>query len=140
MRPIRAVVVHCSDSPDHMDVGADEIRSWHLERGFSDIGYHWVVRRDGTVEAGRPEARSGAHVAGRNRDSIGICWVGRDRPSPAQGDALTECVAAACKRHGLTPKAVRGHREMAPLAGKTCPNLDMDWLRRLVAAALSGQH
>ena len=72
------VLVHCADTPPGMDVGVKEIREWHLERGFSDIGYHYVIRRNGDVESGRPLADIGAHckASGRNHDSIGVCLVG----------------------------------------------------------------
>lgn len=131
-RTINAVVIHCSDSPDKLDIGAAEIRQWHLERGFADIGYHWVVRRSGAIERGRAPERIGAHVSGRNKDTIGICWVGRSKPTDVQLKALAELAAAECQTYGLASSAVRGHRELAPLAGKTCPNLDMDIFRQLV--------
>lgn len=60
-----------------MDIGASEIRRWHVDgNGWADIGYHYVIRRDGTVEKGRPLSRAGAHAQGHNHDSIGICLVG----------------------------------------------------------------
>lgn len=124
-RDIHLIVLHCSDSPDHMDIGAEEIRSWHLERGWSDIGYHFVVRRNGVVEAGRPVDKMGAHVAGHNKGSLGICWVGRYATTEEQDDALLMLVASHLIEHGLDVDAVRGHREVAPLSGKTCPNIDM---------------
>jgi N-acetylmuramoyl-L-alanine amidase len=132
-RSIKLVVIHCSDSPDSMDIGVDEIRSWHLERGFSDVGYHRVVRRDGRVERGRADNRIGAHVAGHNKNSIGICWVGRTRMTEAQRKATVECIGNYLLKYKLTTKQVVGHRELAPMAGKTCPNLDMDALRADVA-------
>lgn len=77
MRLINKIIVHCSDTYTRMDIGAEEIRRWHVEdNGWSDIGYHYVIRRDGVVEKGRPIERSGAHAAGHNTDSIGICVVG----------------------------------------------------------------
>ena len=49
------VVIHCADTPEDMDIGAEKIREWHTkERGWDDIGYHWVIRRDGTLDPGRP--------------------------------------------------------------------------------------
>lgn len=83
MRPINKIIIHCSATPPSMDVGVKEIRQWHLERGWSDIGYHFVIRRDGTIEEGRPVAIKGAHCAakGGNTGSIGICMVGGVRKS-----------------------------------------------------------
>lgn len=76
MREIKNLVVHCAATRASMDIGAEEIRKWHLARGFNDIGYHFVIRRDGELEWGRPVWKQGAHVRGHNRDSIGICLVG----------------------------------------------------------------
>ena len=129
MRRITHLVVHCSDSPDTLDIGVKEIRAWHVERGWADIGYHYVVRRDGTVEVGRPEERVGAHVKGHNEASLGICWVGRDAPSPVQREALLRLLAVLARKHSVKVGNVVGHRELAPLSGKTCPNLDMHGVR-----------
>ena len=76
MRKINWLVIHTAATRPSMDIGVKEIRQWHKAKGWSDIGYHYVIRRDGRVEKGRPESRVGAHVAGYNRDSIGICLVG----------------------------------------------------------------
>ena len=63
---IRYLVVHCAATPPEMDIGAKEIDLWHRQRGWSGIGYHFVIRRDGRVEAGRPLDRPGAHAQGFN--------------------------------------------------------------------------
>ena len=81
MREITEIFVHCSDTRPSMNIGAAEIRKWHTDpkpkgNGWSDIGYHYIVKRDGTSEVGRPVEVAGAHVAGRNANSIGICMVG----------------------------------------------------------------
>ena len=60
-RYIGEIFIHCSATPPSMDISADDIRDWHLARGWSDIGYHAVIKRDGTIEAGRSEDRAGAH-------------------------------------------------------------------------------
>ena len=64
MRKINLIVIHCSDTYARMDIGVNEIRQWHLQRGFNDIGYHYVIRRDGAIEQGRPIEKPGAHAAG----------------------------------------------------------------------------
>ena len=84
MREIKQIVVHCTASPDHMDIGANTIRQWHLDRGWSDNGYHYVVRRNGEIEKGRPDRIPGAHARGVNRTSIGIVWVGVNSIDPRQ--------------------------------------------------------
>lgn len=77
MRKIDTAIVHCSATPPGRDIGVKEIKEWHTEgNGWSDIGYHFVIRRDGTVESGRPVVRAGAHTKGHNDNSLGICLVG----------------------------------------------------------------
>jgi N-acetylmuramoyl-L-alanine amidase len=76
MRRITEIILHCAASRPDQDIGAAEIDAWHRARGWSGIGYHWVIRRDGTIEAGRPEAQMGAHVRGHNQSTIGVCLVG----------------------------------------------------------------
>ena len=72
-RAIDTIIVHCSATPAGRDNSAADIRRWHRQRGFSDIGYHFVVRLDGTIEAGRPLELPGAHCRGHNLRSIGVC-------------------------------------------------------------------
>ena len=76
MRGITTIAVHCAATTPDMDIGAATIDRWHKERGFSSIGYHYVIRRDGTLETGRPLNTPGAHVQGHNAHSIGICLAG----------------------------------------------------------------
>lgn len=127
MRKIAKVIVHTSDSPDTMDIGAKEIDAWHKARNWSQIGYHFVVRRNGIVEDGRPVKLRGAHVEGQNSDSIGIVWVGRDRMTAIQKEALLDKLADLLVEYNLQVKDVYGHREFNKL--KTCPNIDPDVLR-----------
>ena len=83
MRNINKVIVHCSDTYPDMDIGAEDIRLWHVEeRGWDDIGYHYVIRRCGRVEKGREESVSGAHAKGHNENSIGVCMVGGKAQGP----------------------------------------------------------
>lgn len=118
MRAIRKHIIHCSDS----EVGDVRlIRQWHLERGWDDIGYHFVIRRDGEVEAGRMLDVVGAHCQGHNADSVGTCLVGVKEFLPGQLAALKR-VHAMLK--GLWPEVrVFNHREFN--LGKTCPNFDV---------------
>jgi len=91
MRDINGVVVHCSATPPAVDIGVDEIRHLHTApetemvewgtqmipgRGWSDIGYHLVIRRNGALEGGRAFDRAGAHAAGYNKDTLGVCLIG----------------------------------------------------------------
>ena len=134
MRAINNIVIHCADTPTNMDIGAAEIRDWHVnDRGWSDIGYHYVIRRNGALEAGRPLERTGAHVSGHNADSIGICWVGGykgiDSRTIAQRNTMKILIELLLK---IWPKAtVKGHRDFAGVT-KTCPSFDVaEWIKEL---------
>lgn len=129
MRRIDLIVVHCSATPEGKHFSTETIRNWHVnERGWSDIGYHWVVELDGKVRAGRPEQRVGAHVRGYNRSSIGICYVGgmskdmklpKDTRSQVQRESL-ECLLLELKLK--YPEAIiKGHRDFST---KACPSFD----------------
>jgi len=121
MRAVRRHIIHCSDSPDDRDVDAAEIKRWHLERGWADIGYHFVIRRNGDIEGGRPLAQPGAHCEGHNRDSIGTCLVGRHGFAEGQIRALKYLhMVLGLQFPGLT---VHGHRDFNPR--KTCPNFEV---------------
>jgi len=76
LKTINKLIVHCSATREGQDITVDTIRDWHLKRGWSDIGYHYVVKLDGTIETGRSVELMGAHVKGHNKDSIGICYIG----------------------------------------------------------------
>lgn len=127
MRDIEMIIIHCSATPEGRDVSTDEIRSWHLDRGWSDIGYHFVVELDGTVNDGRPLEISGAHAKGHNSDSIGVCYVGgldesgepKDTRTPEQEKALVELLENLKDQY---PEAqVIGHRDVSD---KDCPCFD----------------
>ena len=76
MREINKIVIHCSATPPDMYVDKAMIDRWHKERGWSGCGYHYVIKRDGQIELGRPIEKIGAHVKGHNKTSIGICYCG----------------------------------------------------------------
>lgn len=132
-RPINEIIIHCSATPPDMDIGRKEIDLWHRKRGWLMIGYHWIIRRDGTVERGRSEEMAGAHARGHNKHSIGICLVGgvdeKGKPSNnfhrAQWAALHSLVSRV---HGEHPSAsIIGHNEVS---NKACPSFDVQaWLK-----------
>lgn len=127
MRQINRIIIHAADTPADMDIGADTIRRWHVkERGWSDIGYHFVIRRSGLVETGRLIEEQGAHVRGENEDSIGICLVG-GRPDCnftfAQYVAMLDLIGDLAHRYNIPLVAVSGHRDWD--SGKTCPTFDV---------------
>lgn len=133
MRKIKYLVVHCTDSPDDLDIGFKQINEWHKERGWLSskskvsCGYHYVIRRDGRVERGRLDEENGAHVKNRNRDSIGIVWVGRKSPTNAQYNTLMTLINGLRDKYDIDIENVIGHCEVDHL--KTCPNIDMVRLR-----------
>lgn len=124
---IYKIVVHCADTPADMDIGVDEIDEWHRDRGWSGCGYHYVIRRDGELEYGRPEGVQGAHVRGHNRNSLGICLVGGQGGfnfTLNQIDALFSLFSQLSAKY---PDAEWfGHRDLD--TGKTCPNFDLNAL------------
>lgn len=128
MRKIKFLVVHCSDSPDDIDITAEEIHSWHLARGWSGIGYNAVITRDGEIQPGRPDYWQGAHVRdfngdgqGDNSDSLGVCLIGRDAFTGHQYRALEAWLYERKIRHPLAE--IVGHCDLDPR--KTCPNFDV---------------
>ncbi|WYM31330.1 lysozyme [Citrobacter phage Citrof5] len=123
-----AIFVHCAATKPSQDVGVREIRQWHKEKGWLDIGYHFVIRRDGTLEAGREQSAVGSHVANYNHDSVGVCLVGGidDKGkfaanfTPAQMSMLRSLLVTLQAQY---PGAVlRAHHDVAP---KACPSFDL---------------
>lgn len=126
---IKEIIIHCSATPAGRDHTAADIDRWHKARGFRCIGYHYVIRLDGTVEPGRPESEAGAHCLGHNSFSIGICYIGgvaADGKTPA--DTRTEFQKASMRRlvaelrRRYPGASVHGHREFA---NKACPSFDV---------------
>lgn len=76
MRWIALLIIHCSAVMPSQQSSALQIDAWHRQLGWNGIGYHYVIRRDGTVETGRGESLVGAHCRGHNQHSIGICYEG----------------------------------------------------------------
>lgn len=137
MRALDSIIIHCSATPANVDVGVAEIREWHLRRGFSDIGYHFVIRRDGTVEPGRAVDQVGAHCKNHNALSIGVCLVGGIKVT--SGQVLSECNFTDAQWKALVQllsslrlifpsiKTIHGHNEFAP---KDCPCFNVQqWLQ-----------
>jgi N-acetylmuramoyl-L-alanine amidase len=75
-RKINRIVIHCAATKECQDVKTETVRQWHLDKGWSDIGYHYVIELDGSYGIGRDENTVGAHVKGINTNSIGICYIG----------------------------------------------------------------
>lgn len=134
MRVIDLIVVHCAATKPSMDVGVEEIRVWHKARKFTDIGYHLVIRRDGTLEKGREIEKMGAHAKGFNDYSIGVCLVGGlSERGKAQNNFTKDQFETL--RGTLTTLAalyndpdILGHRDL-PGVSKACPCFDVvEWV------------
>jgi len=138
MREIDKIIIHCSDSGFG---DAATIDGWHKERGWDGIGYHYVILNgyrypgqgyradeDGLIENGRPIEKPGAHCRGANKTSIGICLIGKHLFTARQ---LYGSLPKLIRRIGIETVReieVKGHYEFDK--GKTCPNIDMDLLRK----------
>ena len=127
-RTITEIIVHCTATPEGREVSVNEIRQWHKQRGFSDVGYHYIVHIHGEVENGRDVDIIGAHCSGHNAHSIGVCYVGgMDKANKKPKDTRTLAQKAALLKlleelKQLYPNArIYGHRDFA---AKACPSFD----------------
>ena len=129
MRSITEIIIHCSATAEGRDFGVADIRRWHKAQGWTDVGYHYVVRLDGTVQEGRALSEPGAHCKGHNAHSIGICYVGglaadgrtpKDTRTTAQRAALRALVDRLQRQ--FPAATVHGHCEFA---AKACPCFDV---------------
>ena len=129
MRAIHKIIIHCTATREGDDISVDTIRRWHLNRGWSDIGYHYVIDIKGNINAGRPIELIGAHCKGQNKYSIGIAYVGgveadgktpKDTRTKAQKDSIIRLVK---KLKGCYPDvAIHGHNEFS---NKACPSYNI---------------
>lgn len=127
-RTIKELIVHCSATPEGKDYSVDTIRQWHLQRGFSDIGYHYIIYRDGSIHIGRDESIIGAHCTGHNTNSIGVCYIGgcasdgktpKDTRTTEQKQSLVKLLRELKTKY---PQAsIHGHRDFS---SKACPSFD----------------
>tara|TARA_A100000171_G_C2136379_1_gene150585 strand:- start:980 stop:1429 length:450 start_codon:yes stop_codon:yes gene_type:complete len=125
MRKIEKIIIHCSATVEGVNVSTSTIKRWHVQgRGWSDIGYHYIIPLDGEIEYGRELARSGAHCKGENENSIGICYIGglsdkkraKDTRTEAQKEALVNILKTLT--HIYPEASIHSHFEYA---NKACP-------------------
>lgn len=123
-----AIFVHCSATKPDMDIGVETIRMWHKQQGWLDVGYHFIIKRDGTVEEGRPVNVVGSHVKDWNSKSVGVCLVGGINAkgqfeanfTPAQMDSLRNKLEELMSKY---PNAeLMAHHSVA---AKACPSFDV---------------
>ena len=129
MRTITLIVIHCSAVRPDQTSSAAQIDTWHRQRGFHlGIGYHYVVRRNGQIEPGRPEYMVGAHCKNHNSHSIGVCYEGGLDARGQPADTRTEEQKVALRRllkdlRGRYPRAlIVGHHDLNP--HKACPCIE----------------
>lgn len=132
-RNVDEIIIHYTATPDGEEFSNAQIKASHLARGFSDIGYHWVIGLNGEIRKGRDESIAGAHCTGHNTRSVGICYVGgcpprsvngwrdigKDTRTPAQKEALIKLIREVKERHPNS--SVHGHNEFA---NKPCPGFN----------------
>ena len=128
-----AIFVHCSATKPSMDIGVREIRQWHKEQGWLDVGYHFIIRRDGIVEEGRPVEAVGSHVKDWNNVSVGVCLVGGIDSSgkfeanftKKQMDSLE--IKLEELQDLYSDAVLKAHHDVAP---KACPSFNLShWLK-----------
>jgi len=132
------IVIHCAATKPSMNIGAEEIKKWHVdERGWSDIGYHFVITRDGTKELGRGSDLSGAHARAVNGTSVGICLVGglSEDNKPENNFTLEQFLTLKdlikeLKMKYPDAKKIIGHYQVEP-AKPHCPGFNVpEWLNK----------
>ena len=120
MRTVNKIVIHCTATREGQNVSVGTIKKWHLNRGFSDIGYHYVIGIDGKINSGRPVSKAGAHVKNGNSTSIGLAYTGgldingkaKDTRTDAQKTSLVKILKVL---KNIYPKAsIHGHRDYSP--------------------------
>lgn len=130
MRPINKIIIHTSYTPAGREHDVEDIRAWHKAKGWKDVGYHYIIKLDGTIEQGRALDNIGAHTKGQNQGSIGVCYIGgmnkegrapEDTRTEAQKHALTQLIKSLNVVFGGT-LTVHGHNEFS---SKPCPCFDV---------------
>jgi hypothetical protein len=136
MRDINRVIVHCLATPDYAlhdietDFGIEHCRKWHVEEnGWSDVGYHRIIRRTGEIDVGRNIKDIGAHCKGHNYDSIGIAFAGTFKPTWPQVQAMIYMYREFKNLYSLDEDDWYGHNEFTEK--KVCPGFDMKMLKLL---------
>ena len=138
---MRYITVHAAATFPSMDIDIDWIRDIHVnQNGWSDVGYHYFIKRDGTIEKGRPENRTGAHVGGHNTGNLGICMAGglkqgtkipQDNFTPEQYTSLSKLLDQLMDKY---PEAkLMGHNDFPNHKSRGCPcfnqHVYFDWLK-----------
>lgn len=123
MRTINKIIIHHSQSDIKGHDNIKVIKEWHLERGFKDVGYHYFITKNGTIQRGRDLAKVGAHCKGQNKSSIGICLSGDKKYSYLQFCALDCLIRSLRIKLGKPKLKVYPHSKYSD---KICPNFDVN--------------
>ncbi len=133
MRKITKLIIHCSDSDNPKHDNVKTIRQWHTQRGFTgpdgvpgtedDVGYHFVIVKNGDIKLGRPIEAIGAHTLGQNKDSLGVCLTGSKVFSKSQFETLEMLCKVLCETHNLSKKDIYPHNHFDK--NRTCPNFNL---------------
>jgi len=135
MRNIKYIAVHCSATTPEMVVPISRIKDWHLKRGFNDVGYHFYIRRDGSVELGRDLSVAGAHVKGFNSVSIGVCYEGGLNMEMQPDDNRTERQKASLikvltdLKKDYQNAEIKGHRDFSKDRNNDGKITEDEWLK-----------
>lgn len=121
------IIIHYTETQEYQDFDIYDVREWHKQRGFSEVGYHFLIKIDGIVEIGRDMDLIGAHCYGQNSDSVGICYVGgkctdgtlADTRTPEQMKSIQTVIDYVRAVYGHLP--VFGHNDYSD---KVCPGYD----------------
>lgn len=124
MRKIKRIVIHCAATPNGVDFHARDIDLWHKQKGWSSIGYHYVIPLSGKIEEGRPEDKIGAHARGYNSQSLGICLIGTSKFTRKQWMALRSLVLSLSEKYEVLKGNIVGHRDL-PNVAKSCPGFSV---------------
>jgi len=131
------IIMHCSATADYdvtkpmpYDYGVSDVTAWHKAQGWKTCGYHKVIRRSGVIEIGRADSDIGAHCHDMNADSIGICYIGTQRPTVPQIESIIAIYKVYYDKFGIGWLGWFGHYEFN--ANKSCPGFSMEVLRYLL--------
>ena len=129
------IVIHCTQTPKDMDIDVAKVTEWHTQRGFDTIGYHYLIKRDGTLQTGRDEDAVGAHAVAVNGTSIGVALAGggtadmgwENNFAPVQFETLKSIILKLKDKYDI--EKIIGHYQVE--ASKECPSFDVpQWLEK----------
>jgi len=131
VRKINKIIIHCTATPPHLDIGVEDVDRWHKQKGWKGIGYHYLIDLRGHIYRGREDNEIGAHVKGHNRNSIGVVYVGGVDANGEQKDTRTDDQKLALRglidnlNRRYPDATVHGHNEFTN--NKACPSFNVKY-------------